>query len=122
MTDNIIEVIVDPNPVVVEVVVDPSPVVVEVSTGIPGPRGYQGDAATIEVGETTTGEPGTNASVANVGNSSEAVFDFTIPRGDVGEQGERGTGITAGDGAPIIAGIAGDLYVDAETGDLYQFS
>jgi hypothetical protein len=65
-------------------------------TGPQGPEGPQGDpgtpgsAATIAVGTTTTGAPGTNAAVVNSGTSSAAVFDFTIPRGDVGPQGPQG--------------------------------
>lgn len=55
-----------------------------------GPQGEKGDAATITVGTTTTGLPGTNASVINSGTSSDAIFDFTIPRGDKGEQGIQG--------------------------------
>jgi len=58
--------------------------------GPDGPEGPQGDAATVAVGTTTTGAPGTNASVANSGTSSAAVFDFTIPRGDVGPAGPTG--------------------------------
>ena len=38
-------------------------------------------------GSTTTGLPGTSASVVNSGTTNAAVFDFTIPRGETGEQG-----------------------------------
>jgi hypothetical protein len=41
----------------------------------------------VAVGTTTTGNPGTNASVANTGTSGAAVFNFTIPRGNVGATG-----------------------------------
>jgi hypothetical protein len=58
--------------------------------GDPGTPGTPGAAATIAVGTTTTGAPGTNAAVVNSGTSSAAVFDFTIPRGDVGPQGPQG--------------------------------
>jgi hypothetical protein len=50
-------------------------------TGPTGPSGAAGAAATIAVGTTTTGAPGTNATVTNSGTSSAAVFDFAIPRG-----------------------------------------
>ncbi|MDV3426960.1 MAG: hypothetical protein LIR50_07205 [Bacillota bacterium] len=53
--------------------------------------GDKGDAATISVGSTTTGDPGTSASVTNSGTSSNAVFNFTIPKGDKGDTGEDGT-------------------------------
>mgnify|MGYP004524931967 CR=1 FL=1 len=48
--------------------------------GPTGPRGPQGPA-TITVGSTTTGEPGTNAQVTNSGTSGNAILNFTIPRG-----------------------------------------
>ena len=40
-------------------------------------------AATVDVGTTTNGLPGTNAIVTNVGTTSAAIFDFTIPVGSV---------------------------------------
>lgn len=47
-------------------------------------KGDKGDAGTIEVGAVTTGDAGTDVFVENVGTSSEAVLNFTIPRGDAG--------------------------------------
>jgi hypothetical protein len=47
--------------------------------GLTGDQGVAGNAATIAVGSTTTGAAGSNASVVNVGSSSAAVFNFTIP-------------------------------------------
>lgn len=58
--------------------------------GIDGKDGTDGEAATISVGTTTTGSPGTNASVTNSGTESAAVFDFTIPRGETGATGAPG--------------------------------
>lgn len=55
--------------------------------GEKGDTGDTGSAATIAVGDTTTGSPGTDAAVSNSGSSSAAVFDFTIPRGDTGATG-----------------------------------
>lgn len=43
------------------------------------------NATKITVGSTSTGEPGTEANVVNSGTSSDAILDFTIPRGDPGE-------------------------------------
>lgn len=48
-------------------------------------KGMPGSPATIKVGKVTTGEPGSDASVLNVGTGSNAIFDFVIPRGDKGE-------------------------------------
>ena len=44
----------------------------------------------IEIGETTTGEPGTAASVTNSGTDTAPVLDFTIPEGKKGETGPQG--------------------------------
>lgn len=43
------------------------------------------NATKITVGSTSTGEPGTEANVVNSGTESDAILDFTIPRGDPGE-------------------------------------
>ena len=51
---------------------------------VPGPIG---PAGTIEVGTTTTGEPGTDADVENVGTATKAVLNFTIPKGEKGDGG-----------------------------------
>jgi hypothetical protein len=61
-----------------------------VDMGVPGP------GATVQVGTTTTGAPGTNADVVNVGTLSAAILDFTIPRGDAGDSAtvDAGTTIT----------------------------
>lgn len=42
-------------------------------------------SSTIEIRNTITGDPGTQASVENVGTERNAVLDITIPRGDTGE-------------------------------------
>ena len=72
------------------------------ATGPQGPKGDPGAAATITVGTTTTGAAGTDASVTNVGTTSAAKFNFTIPKGDTGAtgpQGEKGdTGATGPQG------------------------
>ena len=50
----------------------------------------KGDAATIEVGNVTTVDPGDPAVVTNVGTSSAAVFDFELPKGEPGAVGPTG--------------------------------
>lgn len=61
-----------------------------VTSDLPLPNvsvGPAGKAATIEVGETVTGDPGTQAAVENTGTENAAVLRFTIPRGAVGPTG-----------------------------------
>lgn len=60
--------------------------------GAQGPRGWAG---TMAVGEVTTGAPGTDAAIENVGTAQDAVLDFEIPRGDVGPEGDKGDEGTA---------------------------
>lgn len=110
--------------------------------GIQGVQGNPGSAATVAVGTTTTGAPGTSAGVSNSGSGSNAVFDFTIPqgakgdKGDTGSKGDKGdtgnTGNTGargatwfnGTGAPTsIAGQQlGDFYLDTADGTFYKLS
>jgi hypothetical protein len=52
-----------------------------------GATGPAGNAATVAIGTVTTGTP---ASVTNAGSSSEAVLDFVIPAGEVGQTGPSG--------------------------------
>ena len=54
-------------------------------------KGVTGDAATVAVGTTTTGAAGTSAAVSNSGTTSAAVFNFTVPKGDVGATGTAAT-------------------------------
>ena len=52
----------------------------------------------IEIGETTTGEPGTPASVTNSGTDTAPVLDFTIPEGEKGDAATIQVGeVTASD-------------------------
>ena len=59
-------------------------------TGDTGPQGTPGQAATVQVGQVTTGEPGSNATVTNSGTENAAVLDFSIPRGATGAKGDIG--------------------------------
>jgi hypothetical protein len=56
-------------------------------TGTNGTNGTNGSAATIAVGTVTTGAAGSSATVTNVGTSSAATFNFSIPKGDTGATG-----------------------------------
>lgn len=46
-----------------------------------GDKGDQGDAATIEVGSVTTVNSSADAEVENIGDETNAIFNFKIPRG-----------------------------------------
>ena len=50
-------------------------------------RDPTGAAATVAVGNTITGQPGTEADVTNTGTSVAANLIFTIPRGEKGDDG-----------------------------------
>ena len=53
-------------------------------TGAVGATGLPGAPATVTVGTTTTGAPGTNAAVTNSGTPQNAVLNFTVPAGETG--------------------------------------
>ena len=80
------------------------------SKGDTGPAGAVGNAGTVAIGTTTTSSAGGSASVTNSGTSSEAVLNFTLPKGTSGTAGIQGsiglTGATgtAGDNATIAIG------------------
>ncbi len=81
---------------------EPFTATVVISAG--GPAGPPGTAATADAGTTTTGSPGTNAEVTNVGTTSAAVFNFTIPRGATGAAGATGPAGPAGAGSGDVIG------------------
>ena len=68
--------------------------------GTTGATGATGVADTITVRNTTTGDPGTAASVTDVSGSPNHILDFVIPRGFDGAVGPTGpTGPTGATGA-----------------------
>lgn len=75
----------------------------ELKLGIPG------KAASVAVGETVTGAPGTNASVENTGSENAAVLKFTIPRGDEGQAATIAVG-------EVVTGAAGSAASVENTG------
>ena len=83
--------------------------------GEPGKDGLNGEgiAATVEVGTVTTGAPGTNASVTNVGTEQRAILNFVIPRGDTGASGEEGSAGVGFDDADAISINDGTLNITA---------
>lgn len=83
-------------------------------TGPTGSDGNDGNSPTVSIGTVTTGDSGTQASVTNSGTQDAAVFDFVIPRGDVGPTGATGatgsrgpTGATGATGATGSTGATG---------------
>lgn len=64
--------------------------------GEPGTPGAAGANASVTVGSTTTGAAGSNAAVTNSGTEQNAVFNFTIPRGEKGDTGAAGSQGTQG--------------------------
>ena len=74
-----------------------------------------GVTATVEVGTTTTGAPGTDAEVVNSGTAIHAIFDFTIPRGEQGIQGIQG--IQGQQGLQGIQGVPGQKGDKGDTGN-----
>jgi hypothetical protein len=82
--------------------------------GTQGPPGPPGSAATVAVGATITGAPGTNASVVNSGTNQAAVFNFTVPQGIVGPTGSPGAAGSTGPTGP--AGATGPPGSTGATG------
>ena len=80
---------------------------------IVGGQGTPGQAATVDVGTTTTGAAGSNASVTNSGTTSAAIFDFTIPQGANGTDGAPGQDGT--DGTDGTDGVTPDVSVGTTT-------
>lgn len=74
------------------------PEIVQVVVSSTGPQGAPGPA-TIAVGNTTTGNPGTQAIVANSGTSENVILNFTIPRGADGYVGADGAAATVAVGS-----------------------
>lgn len=81
--------------------------------GPTGPTGPQGPAS-IAVGVTTTTDPGTNASVTNVGTDDNVILNFNIPKGETGPIGPQGIPGTEGPTGP--AGPQGLQGIQGPTG------
>ncbi|PCI03430.1 MAG: hypothetical protein COB78_10760 [Hyphomicrobiales bacterium] len=57
------------------------------STGIPWGKGDKGNTGEIAIGVVSTGAAGSNVIITNVGTSTDAILDITIPQGDRGYVG-----------------------------------
>jgi hypothetical protein len=77
----------------------------------------------LSVTSTTTGAPGSNASVSISGTTPAQALAFTIPRGDVGATGSQGpignTGPQGAPGSPGIITVAASAPASPETGRLW---
>lgn len=100
-------------------------------TGPQGPQGPRGEngPTTITIGNTITGEAGTDAIVTNVGTDKNVISNFSIPKGiqgDIGPMGSVGPIGPKGDKGDIgpqgergergIAGAVGPAGLQGETG------
>lgn len=89
--------------------------------GFPGTNsgggGGGGTAGTISIGTVTTGDPGSSASVTNVGTAENAILNFVIPRGNTGATGAAGaTGATGATGPAGPTGATGPAGPQGDTG------
>lgn len=77
-------------------------------------------SATVQVGDTSTLPPGTDAVVSNSGTKKDAVFNFGIPKGEQGnigpigpqgKQGERGPkGEPGADGTAVVTEVKPGMF------------
>jgi hypothetical protein len=72
------------------------------SSGLDGPPGPAGAAGTIAIGTVTTGQPGTAASVVNIGTNNAAILNITIPAGEAGTDGATPSGLDISTGGLVI--------------------
>ena len=83
------------------------------ATGPTGPAGTSG-SATVTIGTTTTGAPGSAASVTNTGTGTAAKLNFVIPQGATGAVGPQGSQGVQGVAGP--QGIQGPVGATGQTG------
>lgn len=74
--------------------------------------GPKGETGTINVGTTTTSNPGTLSDVVNSGTEYEAILDFTIPRGSTVDVGSTTTGAPGTSASVSDSGTNGDVVLD----------
>lgn len=86
--------------------------------GPTGATGATGTSATATAGTTTTSAPGGSANVVNSGSTSNAIFDFTIPRGATGPTGSTGPSGSSG-AANVFSGPIASRPAPGSSGSLY---
>ena len=75
-------------------------------TKLASTAGPPGDPATIEIGEVTTGAPGTDVVIENVGTSTALILNIQIPAGDLGPANSLSIGTVEG-GVEASATVTG---------------
>lgn len=85
-------------------------------SGAQGFKGETGEAATVEVGTVTTVSPTAPASVVNVGDEHNAIFNIELPQGQTGAKGDKGE---KGDIGP--KGDKGDTGDKGDKGDPFKY-
>lgn len=97
---------------------DFTPAQLEALTGPQGPAGERGPQGPVSIalGTTTTGEPGSSASVTNVGTAEDVVLNFIIPRGEQGpasvDVGTTTTGLPGTNASVTNSGTTQDVILD----------
>lgn len=92
-----------------------------------GGGGDPGGTISLSIGDVVTGEPGSEASVVNIGTSTEQIWNITIPRGDPGLNGQDGKdgskwyASTASAGTAVTGAVQGDFII-YNGGEIYQVS
>ena len=84
---------------------NPDPVNIRGPAGAPGAQGEPGPATVVTVGDTITGEPGTDATVTSTPTEDGIQLGFTIPRGQDGAQGPAGA--PGKDNLPNVSALSG---------------
>ena len=81
-------------------------------------EGPQGPAGTIEIGTVSTGEAGTDVIIENIGTSTNAILNITIPKGDKGNTGATGAqGVRGEQGETGPQGLQGLQGIQGPQGD-----
>lgn len=86
-------------------------------------KGDPGENATIQIGTVEATDPGGDPEVSNSGTETNAILDFTLPRGEPGSiwyQGDTITGTstqgTVFNGSGIANAKLNDMYINTGTG------
>ena len=75
------------------------------------PQGQQGNTGALTIGTTTTVLPNVPASVTNTGTSTNAILNFSIPKGEKGDKGDDGDSYSAmGTLISLLTGAAATAF------------